>query len=581
MKKVAFIYCWLALAVAVARGASLTAILDRPSVGVGEAATLQLRFEGGGPQGQPVFPEIPGLSIQFAGQASEYAILNGRSSQALILSYAVTASQPGNYTIPAVRVPVDNKFVQSQPVQLIVTQNGAGAESIAFIKLVVSKTNVYVGELIPIEIKVYGPVIDELQIPSLKSDGFTIGMQAPGVRGSEVAGNTMYTVYSFHLTVAPAKAGDIALGPAETVMRVRVKTRRRGMDLFDEMLGGYQTKQLQVTSETVPLHVMPLPRDNMPAGFNGALGNFQMIVTASPTNVSVGDPISLQIQIRGRGSFDTVKLPDLGWKDFTFYAPNAAFTNSDGLGTAGIKSFDQVVTPQRAGISQIPPLVFSFFDPNARAYKTIQGPAIPITVKATGQGQAQPTVVADQGTPVENQRPAMDIVHIKATPGAFATLGPPAAARPWFLGLLIAPIALWGAASLWRQREQKLANDPRARRRRDVARYVSETLPQLRTQAAGKQSDAFFATTFRLLQEQLGERLNLPAAAITEAVVDEQLPKVGASKGLIDALREIFQACNQARYAGATGAGMEALIPKIESTLSDIQKLPDAAGGVK
>ena len=114
-----------------------------------------------------------------------------------------------------------------------------------------------------------------------------------------------------------------------------------------------------------------------------------------------------------------------------------------------------------------------------------------------------------------------------------------------------------------------------------MAKYLAETLPQLRAQAAEKKSDAFFATTFRLLQEQLGERLDLPAAAITEAVVDEQLPKSGASKQLIDGLRELFQACNQARYAGATGAGMEALIPKIETTLSDIQKLPQATGGTK
>ena len=34
-------------------------------------------------------------------------------------------------------------------------------------------------------------------------------------------------------------------------------------------------------------------------------------------------------------------------------------------------------------------------------------------------------------------------------------------------------------------------------------------------------SDQFFATLSRLLQEQLGERLDLPASAITEAVIEE------------------------------------------------------------
>jgi len=35
--------------------------------------------------------------------------------------------------------------------------------------------------------------------------------------------------------------------------------------------------------------------------------------------------------------------------------------------------------------------------------------------------------------------------------------------------------------------------------------------------------EAFFATLFRLLQEQLGERLELPASSITEAVIEEHL----------------------------------------------------------
>ena len=101
---------------------------------------------------------------------------------------------------------------------------------------------------------------------------------------------------------------------------------------------------------------------------------------------------------------------------------------------------------------------------------------------------------------------------------------------------------------------------------------------KLREHAAARRSDEFFATTFRLLQEQLGERLNVPAAAITEAVVEEKLPALGAPSELSQRLDELFQACNQARYAGATVAGMEALIPKIEQTLADVQKLPLAGG---
>jgi hypothetical protein len=568
--------------VAATSAATITATLDRDSITVGDVANLQLRFENGNPQQQPVFPTQPNLSIQLVSQGTQRSIINGRISSALILTYAVSATQPGTYTIPGVTMPIDGVTVASQPLRLVVGKEDPSAGTAqAFVRLEVTKTNIYVGELVQVEVKVYGLVIDQLQHPVLKSDGFTIGTRAPATRGREQIGNSIYNVYSFVMTIAPAKAGKLTLGPASVDMEIRVQAPGRRRDPFEEMFGGggFQRKALTATSEAVTINALPLPTQNVPPSFNGAIGNFQIFASASPTNVSVGDPISLQLQVNGRGSFDTVKLPDFGWKDFTVYPPNTTVTNNDALAMSGTKCFETVVIPQRAGIAMLPPISFSFFDPEQRVYKTVQRPAIPISVKATGHGQAQPTVVADEGAPAQNQTPATDIVHIKPTLGQLAKIGPPVAARPWFFGLQLLPIALWGAAVFWRRARERLANDPRRRRQIEVQRHIAETLPQLRDYASKKQHDAFFATAFRLLQEQIGERLDMPSAAITEAVVDEKIPRLGASAELLGTLRELFQQCNQARYARSSVAGMEALIPKIEAALHEVQALPQAAGG--
>src|SRR5204862_132449 len=84
-------------------------------------------------------------------------------------------------------------------------------------------------------------------------------------------------------------------------------------------------------------------------------------------------------------------------------------------------------------------------------------------------------------------------------------------------------------------------------RQRQVARTVREGLAGLRRLAGANRSEEFFAAIFRLLQEQLGERLDLPASAITEAIVDERLRPRGAPAETLVALQELFQACNQAR----------------------------------
>src|SRR5438876_8680164 len=116
-----------------------------------------------------------------------------------------------------------------------------------------------------------------------------------------------------------------------------------------------------------------------------------------------------------------------------------------------------------------------------------------------------------------------------------------------------------------------LANNPRLRRQRKVARIIRDGLLELRRLAAEKKSDEFFATLFHLLQEQLGERLNLPASAITEAVIEEHLRPRGVPETILASLHDLFQTCNLARYAPMqTSQELAAIIPKFEVVMTEL-----------
>ncbi len=110
----------------------------------------------------------------------------------------------------------------------------------------------------------------------------------------------------------------------------------------------------------------------------------------------------------------------------------------------------------------------------------------------------------------------------------------------------VPPLA-WIAVLVWRRQKESLANNPRLRRRRHVARVVEQGLADLARQAAAGDYEPFYAGVFRLLQEQLGERLDLPASAITEAAL-EDLPRHGLDADTQKLLHELFHACNQYRY---------------------------------
>jgi hypothetical protein len=107
-----------------------------------------------------------------------------------------------------------------------------------------------------------------------------------------------------------------------------------------------------------------------------------------------------------------------------------------------------------------------------------------------------------------------------------------------------------------------------------VAQIVAGGLVELKEHAAANEPDKFFATLFRLLQEQLGERLDCPASAITENVVDEHALLRGAPDALRSALREQFQLCNQARYAPVRGTSeLNSVAAQFEQAIGELQEL--------
>ncbi len=184
-----------------------------------------------------------------------------------------------------------------------------------------------------------------------------------------------------------------------------------------------------------------------------------------------------------------------------------------------------------------------------------------------------PTIATPKQSAPENQAP-QDIVPIRQNLGTLAQAGAPLITRPAFLALQAVPILAFISALVWRKRTDNLANNPRLRRQRAVEQLIAGGLIDLNKFASENKSDEFFAVLFRLLQEQLGERLDCPAFSITEADVDNRLILLGAKPETLNALRELFQACNQARYAPVqTPQELSAIAGKFKTAVGELQNL--------
>jgi hypothetical protein len=581
------------LSPSVLSAASFTAALDRSTMTLGESVTLSLTFTGGQPQTPPTPPAIASLQIDYLGPSSQFTVINGQVSSTVTHNYTVTPRQAGDYTIPSLTAEVGGGKLHTEPLSLKVLKSGApppeaisSGSQLAFVKLALPKKQLYFGELTTAELQLYlrSEVrgIDQFQLAAFPAEGFNVGKLVQGNRRQAQIANSVYTVIPLLTTLKAVKTGPLSIGPVtvSVVLEVASANRRRGgFNPFEDWpgfsgFGSAEQKQLSLATDQETVQVLPLPGQNVPPDFNGAVGSFTMTASAGPTNLTAGDPITLHVRISGRGALDSVALPDQsGWRDFKTYPATTKVETTDTLGLQGTKTFEQVVVPQSPDIKALPAVSFSFFDPEQKSYRTLTQPAMPLVVRPAGAAPA-PTVAAAARSGTDNPPPTPDIVHIKPRLGAVAQIAPPLVQQSWFLALQAVPVLAWLSAAVWRRRVDQFANNPRLRRRRQVAQLIRHGLLELHQQAAANNSDDFFATLVRLLQEQLGERLDLPASAITEAIIEEHLRPRGMPEATLASVRELFQTCNLARYAPIrTSQELAAIIPKFEAALHELQEL--------
>ena len=125
----------------------------------------------------------------------------------------------------------------------------------------------------------------------------------------------------------------------------------------------YENQPIKVTASPVSMNVIALPEEGRPDQFSGAIGTFHLAVEAQPTTIAPGDPVTLTMSLSGTGNFDNVSAPLLSdTEGIKTYTPNSSFYPGN-QGEQSRKVFEQALVIKDAKVKQIPPAVFSYFDP--------------------------------------------------------------------------------------------------------------------------------------------------------------------------------------------------------------------------
>ncbi len=572
--------------------ASYNAVLSRNPVPLGETTTLQLRYNNCEPDQIPEIPKIDGLTIDYAGpsRSRNIQIINRRTTESnlMIYQYDISPEKVGTYEIPPIESRISGKNYHSKALQLTVSK-GVDYSQYAFLQVHIpkqeTKQKTYLGEVFPIHIHLnYLSNAKLEEKPAISCDGFVITETGRPSQRRVSHNNRIYNRVTFTYLARAVKTSELTIGPVALKVALFFRDNsRRQRDLFDSFFSdsffNNDTIRRDVTlrSEPVSINARPLPIDEQPDSFNGAVGNYSHIEAhASPTTVVAGDPVTITITIEGEGALEALSMPSLdSWQEFQQYPETSTIKYSDEIGLSGVKTFEKIVIPNNTEIQSLPEIEFSFFDPQEEQYKTMRQDPIPLTVKPNMKEVSQPVVAAEGKKGSDIPQVANNIVHIKPHLGDIVNSSRPWLWQPWFLGLQAFPVIAWIACWLYRCRRNALDKNPRALRRKRVKTIVDEGIQTLENMAAENHSDEFFAVLFRLLQEQIGERLDLPANAITEAVIETKLRNCGLDPEISQSLDQLFQACNQARYAPIDSSKELAQIAATaESALRGLQSLP-------
>ena len=420
---------------------------------VGQPVTLRIAVvdTSGGGRGNrtpPVIADVDGLVIESMGPPmvnSQVSFNNGRRSArtSLVYRYQVTPQRTGSFVIPPIRVDAGGVKTITEAVRLAVTKSETG--DLMFVEVTGKRQSVYVGEPIELTLKIWvRPFKDPQRDISLSESQmwqmfskttnwgkFQTTITEAAKNNQRPAGRRVlredgegtpreYLLYEIAATVYPTAPGEIDADDVRIAIDYPTEIGRRN-DSFSSLLedsglpfGGRGTpfdddffrgfgSRLTVTAvrpivgeaSVEPIEVKPIPDENRPDSYLGAIGRYQISVAAAPTDVRVGDPITLEISINGDGPLDLIRAPKLSGQPDLTTDFKVADDDLAGFVDGRRKVFQTTLRPRREDVTQIPAIELSYFDPATGQFVTTRSDPISVNVEA-GDILAMDSIVASR-----------------------------------------------------------------------------------------------------------------------------------------------------------------------------------------
>ena len=567
---------------ALAADLQASATVDRDRLGIEDTLVLTVRAEGTD-AGRVNPPSLSGLRdfrvVQGPGTSTQFQWVNGRAFAAKSFTYVLMPQRAGHVQIPALTLEGAGSTLRTEAIAVEVIQGSvtppagrrlpapgrpsppgtrqppasapapSGSAQVK-VEAELDRERAYVGQQVTLTYRIFtqlditglelteAPAYPGFWVEDLKVDPNPVGRRA--VRDGQEY--TEFTVMKKALF--PTRAGRLEI-PALTFS---LGVRGAGGDPFEGMFFG-TGQTLYRKSPARVVEVEPLPEEGRPASFGGAVGRFRLTVTPDRQESKVNDAISLRVRVDGDGNVRSVTTPALpALADFKAYDPKVDEKSApEGDRLKGSKTWDFVLLPLAAGLQEIPPIEFSYFDPGSSRFHTLRSPPIRLQV-ARADSEAGPSLAAVQ--PREVRPMASDIRHLRPAPARLVDRSRRGIGGPLLAVALFVPVAGNLLLGLGRWRREALQADRGSLRRRRAGRAARRALKQ--AAAVDGAPSRFYEAVSRALREYVADKLDRAAAGLTLQEIEQALEAAGVNSADRLLLHGCLEACDRGRFAPAS-----------------------------
>ena len=369
------------------------ALVSKKSLGLNENLRVDFKMNKDGDNFNP--PSFEGFRVVGGpNQSVSNMFANGKRTFSKTYSYFLSPLEKGLITVGQATIEINGKIFKTLPVEVNVSEsveiskdpndpNYIVNENLHLVAEV-SNPKPFLNEGISIVYKLYySPQINVTNVGEIETPEFenfwSQNIKIPRLqieRGSYNGESYNYVTWK-KTVLYPQKTGRLEILPLSLDVSVDVPTNRR--DFFGNRI--YSQVSKKITAGRRVIQVSELP-DNAPSSFNGAVGDFDIELTTTKTDLNASESLQATIKISGKGNLKLFSPPSIeAPSSLEKYDPEYTENVSTNLaGMNGNISNTYTLVPQFQGKYPISSVDFTFFNTSLKKYETLKTKEIIVNV---------------------------------------------------------------------------------------------------------------------------------------------------------------------------------------------------------